>query len=724
MAETKGFGDWEVFAEYLKTHPANPQQWITPSHDISWMMVIRLMRNILCHERSMRFDGLRQFARKTLDYFRERAHFHDFLALYQAHCRGRPRLLAGNDDDHRGLMVMTSSSSSAEPVRTHDGGLRLFPAAQIQTALAHNFCVWERPRTGAGRCCERGLFCGLRPLQAFVRKCLAAAPPSNPPSLLTSASDSDELRHGARARPARREKIAALITGGRGSGRTSAALVMAHHITSPLDDGDDGVDSNVDADVARDAAVDQPGANCNGRRIVYVDCGAAEHAALRSGAPRERIRGLLRFLSRELDFDETHSSPPPQVKREDNEKNDENEDEEESDEATIEAVAKKVELMTTTRRGAATGNRVAVILDDYHAMVMAEEGSLTSGASGRAEVLVRLHEAIADLAVVGVFFILTSTPCLALYLYYFAAADDDHHRHGPGQPRPAEPQVPSEPYGGGGKRKVVGHVSTDCAQKRAKTAHGGHHAGQTTRPTSVVDKVRVRNCLKGLHVYDIPGEAGSEGELKATELLLRHYLPALHKHHLKAILHHLGAAQVPLHPALLASSAVAWCLADEQTQAQEQEQATVFTVALADPTRPVVHDRLLRALAAVHGDVASLLAVGGGGGGGYVGLLHAYASEGGEERPKGALWASLLAKDAEGRWRLKDVYLTTVLHFYVDREEEDASEELTWRLKPMPMPMPMPMPIGLGLGPPAPSLPPVVLLTHAAHLWRVSMTPG
>ncbi len=364
------------------------------------------------------------------------------------------------------------------------------------------------------------------------------------------------------------------------------------------------------------------------------------------------------------------------------------------------------------------GNRVAVILDDYHAMVLVDEG-LTSGARGRAEVLVRLHEAIADLAAVGVFFILTSTPCLALYLYYFAAADGEEHRHGPGQPRPAEPQVPSEPYGGGGKRKVVGHVSTDCAQKRAKTAHGGHHAGRpTTRPTSVADKVRVRNCLKGLHVYDIPGEAGSEGELKATELLLRHYLPTLHKHHLKAILHHLGAAQVPLHPALLASSAVAWCLADEQAQAQAQEQATVFTVALADPTRPVVHDRLLHALAAVHGDVASLLAVGGGG---YVGLLHAYASEGGEERPKGALWASLLAKDAEGRWRLKDVYLTTVLHFYVDREEEEAaasSAELKWRLKLMPTAS------GLGLGPPAPSLPPVVLLTHAAHLWRVSMTPG
>jgi hypothetical protein len=41
-----------------------------------------------------------QFARKTLDYFGERAHFHDFLALYQAHCRGRPRLLAGTLPAH------------------------------------------------------------------------------------------------------------------------------------------------------------------------------------------------------------------------------------------------------------------------------------------------------------------------------------------------------------------------------------------------------------------------------------------------------------------------------------------------------------------------------------------------------------------------------------------------------------------------------------------------
>jgi hypothetical protein len=104
-------------------------QLVTTTTRVCRMMVIRLMRNILCHERSMRFDGLRQvgsllpffsaslfppsrcsrtsivlacgatqraqFARKTLDYFRERAHFHDFLALYQAHCRGRPRLLAG-----------------------------------------------------------------------------------------------------------------------------------------------------------------------------------------------------------------------------------------------------------------------------------------------------------------------------------------------------------------------------------------------------------------------------------------------------------------------------------------------------------------------------------------------------------------------------------------------------------------------------------------------------
>jgi hypothetical protein len=232
----------------------------------------------------------------------------------------------------------------------------------------------------------------------------------------------------------------------------------------------------------------------------------------------------------------------------------------------------------------------------------------------------------------------------------------------------------------------------------------------------VVDKVRVRNCLKGLHVYDIPGEAGSEGELKATELLLRHYLPALHKHHLKAILHHLGIAQVPLHTALLTSSAVAWCLADDQRErARQDEQQTVFTVALADPTRPVVHDRLERILGAVHDDVASLLptvvTAAGGCGDRFVSLLHEYAAEGVDERPKGALWASLLAKSSDGRWRLKDVYLTTLLHFYLDRTGAGQGQcepaTTSWNLKPM-----------MSIDPP--SLPPVVLLTHVAQLWRAT----
>ncbi len=36
LSLAEGFGNWEAFAHYLKTHPANPEQWHTDAQDISW----------------------------------------------------------------------------------------------------------------------------------------------------------------------------------------------------------------------------------------------------------------------------------------------------------------------------------------------------------------------------------------------------------------------------------------------------------------------------------------------------------------------------------------------------------------------------------------------------------------------------------------------------------------------------------------------------------------
>ena len=41
---------WRIFALYLKTHPANAQVENSDPYRFSWIIVIRLCRNIIAHE--------------------------------------------------------------------------------------------------------------------------------------------------------------------------------------------------------------------------------------------------------------------------------------------------------------------------------------------------------------------------------------------------------------------------------------------------------------------------------------------------------------------------------------------------------------------------------------------------------------------------------------------------------------------------------------------------
>lgn len=41
LSETMHFGNWELYATFLKTHPANKQQIRINVEDISWIMTIR-----------------------------------------------------------------------------------------------------------------------------------------------------------------------------------------------------------------------------------------------------------------------------------------------------------------------------------------------------------------------------------------------------------------------------------------------------------------------------------------------------------------------------------------------------------------------------------------------------------------------------------------------------------------------------------------------------------
>eukprot|EP01121_Diplochlamys_sp_Union-15-3_P013274 TRINITY_DN4096_c0_g1_i4.p1 TRINITY_DN4096_c0_g1~~TRINITY_DN4096_c0_g1_i4.p1 ORF type:complete len:545 (+),score=40.28 TRINITY_DN4096_c0_g1_i4:175-1809(+) len=82
------YGNWDSFAMYLKTHPANPDQLASDIESISWMMMIRLARNIFCHERYFDWRGLRELDQKMLEYFKLRENIVAMFELYEKKCTG------------------------------------------------------------------------------------------------------------------------------------------------------------------------------------------------------------------------------------------------------------------------------------------------------------------------------------------------------------------------------------------------------------------------------------------------------------------------------------------------------------------------------------------------------------------------------------------------------------------------------------------------------------
>ena len=98
-------GSWELFATYLKTHPANPEQEHASIDDFSWVMTIRLMRydplnssslyplscftrnrNILCHEYNFRFECLKELSQQSVQFFGTKHAIESVFDLYRSLC--------------------------------------------------------------------------------------------------------------------------------------------------------------------------------------------------------------------------------------------------------------------------------------------------------------------------------------------------------------------------------------------------------------------------------------------------------------------------------------------------------------------------------------------------------------------------------------------------------------------------------------------------------------
>lgn len=73
---------------YLKTHPANPEQMQTNLNEISWLTIVRLARNIICHERNWNWTGLQEMKSHFLLYFRSLENIQLFFDVYKSKCQG------------------------------------------------------------------------------------------------------------------------------------------------------------------------------------------------------------------------------------------------------------------------------------------------------------------------------------------------------------------------------------------------------------------------------------------------------------------------------------------------------------------------------------------------------------------------------------------------------------------------------------------------------------
>lgn len=78
---------WNNFATYLTTHPANPAyRNLQPNDaDFTWVKTMRLLRNIVAHENSLLWNGVQACLQQVIHYTGSRDNFRSLLVLYETH---------------------------------------------------------------------------------------------------------------------------------------------------------------------------------------------------------------------------------------------------------------------------------------------------------------------------------------------------------------------------------------------------------------------------------------------------------------------------------------------------------------------------------------------------------------------------------------------------------------------------------------------------------------
>ena len=73
---------WQAFASYLLKHTANERGYGDRSEDpLTWALVMRLLRNIVAHESSIRWTGVADCLKQVLCYTKTKDNFRQLIHI-------------------------------------------------------------------------------------------------------------------------------------------------------------------------------------------------------------------------------------------------------------------------------------------------------------------------------------------------------------------------------------------------------------------------------------------------------------------------------------------------------------------------------------------------------------------------------------------------------------------------------------------------------------------
>jgi hypothetical protein len=74
---------WAQFANFLTQHVANPAYVHKQPNDVTWVLVMRMLRNIVAHEKTINWSGLMACLNEVIVYTKTRANFRSLITAYE-----------------------------------------------------------------------------------------------------------------------------------------------------------------------------------------------------------------------------------------------------------------------------------------------------------------------------------------------------------------------------------------------------------------------------------------------------------------------------------------------------------------------------------------------------------------------------------------------------------------------------------------------------------------